>query len=249
MKKILSAIIALALCASVAVGASGCGCEKNKKTAKNTTSTSSGPGYKVEPTNPDFEEGQFGFYRLNDNEVKVTVYNGNEKNIEIPATANGSKVTVVGANLFQASDIESVKIPEGVTEIQKHAFSSCQNLKEVNFPDGLKVIGENAFWNCKKLEKIELPSTLKKIEWYAFSATGVKSISIPLSDTLSTLPEKVFFQCSNLSEVTLPLSITNIADDTFAECADNLTIKAYTGSYGVSYAKNHNIKLEEMPRS
>ena len=79
MKKILSAIIALALCASVAVGASGCGCEKNKKTAKNTTSTSSGPGYKVEPTNPDFEEGDFGFYRLNDNEVKVTVYNGKDK--------------------------------------------------------------------------------------------------------------------------------------------------------------------------
>lgn len=249
MKKILSAIIALALCASVAVGASGCGCEKNKKTAKNTTSTSSGPGYKVEPTNPDFEEGDFGFYRLNDNEVKVTVYNGKDKDIKIPETVNGSKITVVGANLFQATDVETVTIPEGITEIQKHAFSSCQNLKKVNFPSTLKVIGENAFWNCKNLENVELPSSLKKIEWYAFSATGIKSIKIPESDTLSTLPEKVFFQCSNLSEVTLPLSITNIADDAFAECSDDLTIKAYTGSYGVSYAKNHNIKLEEMPRN
>lgn len=249
MKKILTAILALALCASVAVAASGCGCEKSKKTAKNTTSTSSGPGYKVEPTSPDFEEGEFGFYRLNDNEVKVTVYNGNAKNIEIPETANGAKVTVVGANLFQASDIETVKIPDTVTEIQQHAFSSCQNLTEVNLPEGLKVIGENAFWNCRKLENIELPASLKKIGWYAFSATGVKSLTIPESDTLSTLNEKIFFQCASLSEVTIPITVTNIADDTFEQCADGLKIKAYTGSYAVSYAKNHNFALEEMPRS
>ena len=248
MKKIISAILALALCASVAVGASGCGCEKDKKKAKNTTSTSSGPGYKVEPTSPDFSEGSFGFYRLNDNEVKVTVYNGNDKNVEIPATANGAKVTVVGANLFQGKDIESAKLPDSITEIQKHAFSSCQNLTTVNFPKGLRVIGENAFWNCKKLEKIELPSSLKKIEWYAFSATGVKAVSIPESETLTQLKEKVFFQCADLKEVTLPLSITNIADDTFAECSNDLTIKAYKGSYGVSYAKTHNINLVEMPR-
>ena len=128
------------------------------------------------------------------------------------------------------------------------AFSSCQNLTSVNLPKGLKVIGENAFWNCKKLTKIELPATLKKVEWYAFSATGISSVTIPESDTFVTLNERVFFQCSNLKEVTLPLTITKIADDTFAECAADFKIKAYTGSYGVSYAQSHNIALEELPR-
>ncbi len=248
MKKIVTAILALALCASVAVATAGCGCEKDKKTAKSTTSTSNGQGYKIEPTNPDFEEGEFGFYRLNDKEVKVTVYNGTAKNVEVPKTVNGANVTVIGANLFQGKDVESVKIPETVTEIQKHAFSSCQNLTSVNLPKGLKVIGENAFWNCKKLTKIELPATLKKVEWYAFSATGISSVTIPESDTFVTLNERVFFQCSNLKEVTLPLTITKIADDTFAECAADFKIKAYTGSYGVSYAQSHNIALEELPR-
>ena len=249
MKKIVTAILALALCASVAVASAGCGCEKDKKAAKSTTSTSSGQGYKIEPTNPDFEEGEFGFYRLSDKEVKVTVYNGKSKSVEIPQTVNGANVTVVGANLFQGKDIESVKIPETVTEIQKHAFSSCQNLTTVNLPKGLKVIGENAFWNCKKLTSIALPDTLKKVEWYAFSATGLTSVTIPESKTFVTLNERVFFQCAGLKEVILPLSITKIADDTFAECAPDLTIKAYTGSYGVSYAKSHNIALEELPRN
>ena len=92
MKKVISIILAFALCASVAVAASGCGCQKSKK---ETTSSAKGPGYRVEPTNPDFEEGDFSFYRLNDNEVKVTVYKGSAKNVEIPSTAKGAKVSVI----------------------------------------------------------------------------------------------------------------------------------------------------------
>ena len=246
MKKIISAILALALCASVAVAASGCGCQKNKN--KDLNSNSSGRGYKIEPTKPDFEEGDFSFYRLNDQEVKVTVYKGSSKNVTIPSKASGAKVTVIEANLFQNSDIESVTIPDTVMEIQKYAFSGCQNLKEVTIPEGVRTIGVNAFWNCKNLKTINLPTTLKSVDWNAFSATGIESITIPESKTFTTLKEKLFFQCANLREVTVPITITNIADDTFNECAQDLTIKAYTGSYAISYAKSHNINYEEMAR-
>ncbi len=246
MKKVISLILACVLCAGVAVAASGCGCEKSKKAT--TASDSKSPGYRVEPTSPDFEEGDFSFYRLNDKEVKVTVYKGSDKNVEIPATAQGANVSVIEANLFQNSEIESVKIPDTVTEIQKYAFSGCQNLKEVVIPEGVKTIGVNAFWNCRNLESVSLPSTLKNIDWNAFSATGLKSVTIPESNTLSTLKEKVFFQCSELKEVILPISITGIADDTFEQCSEDLVIKAYTGSYGLSYAQSHNIKFEELSR-
>lgn len=248
MKKIISAILALAMCAGVAVAASGCGCEKSKKSTSVTTSNSSGPGYKIEPTKPDFEEGDFSFYRLNDKEVKVTVYKGSSKNVEIPATVSGANVTVIEANLFQNSDIESVKIPKTVQEIQKYAFSGCQKLKEISIPEGVRTIGVNAFWNCKNLTKVTLPTTLKKLDWNAFSATGITSVVIPESDNLSSLSEKVFFQCAQLTEVSIPITITKIADDTFAECSDNLTIKGYAGSYAISYAKSHNIKYQELAR-
>lgn len=246
MKKVISAILALALCASVAVASAGCGCQKSK--GNPVTSNSSGPGYKIEPTNPDFAEGDFSFYRLNDKEVKVTVYKGTSKNVEIPATVNGATVTVIEANLFQNSDIESVKIPSGVTEIQKYAFAGCQNLKEVVIPEGVQSIGVNAFWNCKNLTSVTLPASLKNVEWTAFSATGIKSITIPESNTFNTLTDKLFFQCRDLKEVTIPVTITKIADDTFSECSKDLTIHAYSGSYAASYAASHNIKLEESAR-
>lgn len=248
MKRFFSAILALALCTGVVAAASGCGCQKDKNKPAVVTSNSSGAGYRVEPTSPDLAEGDYSFYRLNDKEVKVTEYKGNAKNVEIPASANGMKVTVIEANLFQNKDIESVKIPGSVTEIQQRAFSGCQNLKEVVIPEGVAVIGENAFWNCRNLESVSLPSTLKQIDWFAFSATGLKSVVIPESKTLNTLKEKIFFQCPQLKEVTIPITITNIADDTFAECPKDLTIKAYTDSYAVSYANSHKFKLEEMER-
>ena len=130
MKKVISLILACVLCAGVAVAASGCGCEKSKKAT--TASDSKSPGYRVEPTSPDFEEGDFSFYRLNDKEVKVTVYKGSDKNVEIPATAQGANVSVIEANLFQNSDIESVKIPDTVTEIQKY-IAGIITEKEIPF--------------------------------------------------------------------------------------------------------------------
>ena len=247
MKKIVCAILACAMCASVAVSFSGCGCE-NKKT-KNTNSNSNSAGYKVETTAPDLEDENFGYYKLNNKEVKVTVYKGNEKNVTIPETVDGHSITVVGHSIFQANDnIESVTLPDTVTEIQDYAFSTCKNLTKVNIPEGVKTIGQNAFWNCQKLEEITLPSTLKKIDWYAFSATGLKSVTIPESTTLTELKEKVFFQCASLTEVNLPLTITKISADTFEQCSDDLVIKAYNGSYGISYAKQNNIKFEELAR-
>ena len=115
-------------------------------------------------------------------------------------------------------------------------------------PDSVAEIGEAAFQYCISLEKITLPSSLKKVGEYAFSHTGITSITIPESETFVKLNRYVFYQNENLKEVVLPLSMTTIADDTFAECSSDLTITAYTGSYGASYAKTHHIALNELPR-
>ena len=47
--------------------------------------------------------------------------------------------------LSGCSNLESVKIPEGVTEIKANAFNNCQKLTTVNLPSTLKTIGNKAF--------------------------------------------------------------------------------------------------------
>ena len=237
MKKILCAVLACMLCASVSIGLSGCGCSNN---------SSQEPGYKVTATEPDLTNDEFGFFILNKDEVMITKYTGSGKDVKIPESYENYKVTVLGRSLFNGKDISSVEIPDTVKEIQDYAFSSNRNLKSVKLPKNLETIGTNAFFNCSSLESIELPASLKEIGVYAFSAAGLKSVTIPESKTLTTLDQYVFFQCQELTEVTLPSTITSIAENTFADCPNKITINAPKGSYAISYAKTNKFDYKEV---
>lgn len=226
------------LCASVSIGLSGCGCSNN---------SSQEPGYRVTATEPDLTNDEFGFFILEDkNEVMVTKYTGSSKDVIIPESYENYKVTVLGSSLFNGKDITSVEIPDTVKEIQDYAFSSNRNLKSVKLPKNLETIGTNVFFNCSSLESIELPASLKEIGVYAFSAAGLKSVTIPESETLTSLNQFVFYQCQELTEVTLPSTITSIAENTFADCPNKITINAPKDSYAAEYAKTNNFELNEV---
>ena len=237
MKKILCALLACMLCASVSIGFSGCGCSNN---------SGQEPGYRVTATEPDLKNDEFGFFILNKDEVMVTKYTGSDKDIKIPESDENYKVTVIGRSLFNGKDISSVEIPDTVKEIQDYAFASNRNLKSVKLPKNLEIIGEDTFFNCASLESIELPATLKEIAFYGFSAAGFKSVTIPESKTLTKLDRFVFYQCQELTDVYLPATITSIADDTFDDCPNKITIHAPNTSYAANYAKTHNFDFEEV---
>lgn len=239
MKKILCALLACMLCTSVSIGFSGCGCSNNKGQE---------PGYRVTATEPDLKNDEFGFFILNKNEVMITKYTGSSKDVVIPDSYENYKVTVIGRSLFNGKDITSVEIPDTVKEIQDYAFASNRNLKSAKLPKNLEIIGTNAFFNCAALESIELPSSLKEIGVYAFSAAGFKSVTIPESKTLTKLDQFVFYQCQELKEVNLPATITSIADNTFADCPNKITINAPSGSYSLNYAKTNNFEYKEIKR-
>lgn len=237
MKKIICAILACALCASVSIGLSGCGCSNKTETK---------PGYEVVPTEPDIKDGDFGFFILNENTVMISSYTGSGKDIKIPDTIKDYKVTVIGRQVFQRKDIESVEIPDTVTEIQDYAFAANRTLKSVKFSKNLKIIGPSAFFLCQNLESVELPASLKEISDHAFSAAGLKSVTIPESKTLTKLDQFVFYQCQQLTEVTIPATITDIAKNTFNDCPNKITIKAPSGSYAANYAKTNNFDYKKV---
>ena len=225
------------LCASVSIGFSGCGCSNSR---------SQEPGYRVTPTEPDITNDEFGFFILNKDEVMITKYTGSDKDVKIPESYENYKVTVLGRSLFNGKDVTSVEIPDTVKEIQDYAFSSNRSLKSVRLPKNLETIGTNAFFNCSSLESIELPASLKEIGVFAFSAAGLKNVTIPESKTLTKLDQYVFFQCQELTEVTLPATVTSIAENTFADCPNKITINAPKGSYAINYAKTNKFDFKEV---
>ena len=217
--------------------------------SKKQNNSNSKPGYVIRPTDPDFISGNFGFYKLSSGELKVTEYFGTEKNVVIPSEVDGAKVTIIERHLFRKAEFESVTIPDTVNEIQDYAFAECKKLKKIAIPEGVKIIGNSAFRNCSALESVTLPTSLEKIGEYAFSASGLRSVTIPSFKKLSTLPQYMFYQCFSLSEVTLPRTIAGIDgkdNNAFDECSADLTIKAPKGSFGESLAKEKNYKFKEI---
>lgn len=96
--------------------------------------------------------------------------------------------------LSHSSELESVKIPESVSEISGYAFSAIPWFREkqkesplviinnllvsgqscsggVVIPNGVKVICSEAFYGCSKLSTITFPNTINEVGGDAFNGT------------------------------------------------------------------------------
>ena len=86
---------------------------------------------------------------LNDGTLRLYQYEGTDTNIVVPDTIDGRKVTVLGNSTFQyctqASDIESVTLPDSLTTIEKNAFYNCEKLKSVTIPKNVIIYRAGCF--------------------------------------------------------------------------------------------------------
>lgn len=91
----------------------------------------------------------YSYEILNDGTLRLYQYEGTDTNIVVPDTIDRRKVTVLGNSTFQyctqASDIESVTLPDSLTTIEKNAFYNCEKLKSVTIPPNVSFIGLAAF--------------------------------------------------------------------------------------------------------
>ena len=170
--------------------------------------------------------GDFIYYELNNSEVAISGYTGEDTEITIPSEIDGKKVTCIGYDAFTGcSSLESITIPEGVTYIRDFAFYGCDALKSIIIPGSVTDIGRYAFCECSSLESIIIPE-------------GVTTIS-----------EVTFCDCPNLKELYMPNSIEEINYATiqdvppFYNCP-NLTMYVYKGSLSEKYAIDNGMTYE-----
>ena len=83
-----------------------------------------------------------------DDEVHISKYIGNDKNVIVPQQIESKTVKIIDVGAFSDCTAESIVIPEGVEEIQYNAFCDCPNLKNISLPESLKAIGWGAFISC-----------------------------------------------------------------------------------------------------
>lgn len=104
-------------------------------------------------------------------------------------------VKVIGNNAFGlCTSINSIEIPNSVTNIGECAFSSCESLTSINIPNSVASIGEGTFDFCCSLTSIEIPNSVTNIEGWTFS------------------------NCTSLICINIPYGVTNIGECAFAHC-------------------------------
>lgn len=179
-----------------------------------------------------YKSGDYS-YTLDDHGFATIVeYRGKAKNLTIPTSLNGYKVTRVDSVLNEDTEnsyTETLTIGNNVTEIGSDACSQIDNLKTVNIKKSVKKIESEAFSYNYELTKVNFEEGIKII--YA----------------------SAFFDCPNLKTISLPNSVNRvganffgyeIGENTYFQKIKGTTITGYKGSNVEKYASSCGITFK-----
>ena len=149
-------------------------------------------------------ESDFEVRQNPDNTITITRYNGSVRDVVIPQTLYGLRVTAIGDMAFDRKGLTSVVIPNTVITIENGSS------------------GYGAFSGNNNLTRVTLGNSIRTIGDYAFSRTGLTEIIIP--NSVTSIGRSVFsnsFSYSdgfvgNLRRVTFGSGIRTIGQDAFA---------------------------------
>lgn len=241
VNKILSLILALALCLGLAVPAFAADSD-----------------FKLKGTVLERYEGPAGAVVIPDGVTSIGKYafrNRGVTSVVIP----GSVTSISDTAFAQCDTLVSVTIPEGVTSIGSSAFSGCSSLKTVTIPGSVTGIGSFAFKNCVSLTRVNILgatnvgdvafngcSSLQTVAFYNSKAridnaafqncSSLTTVYLP--GELDKISGSLFRGCSSLRVLYLPASVTSIEGSSFT--STNLTDIYFEGSESQWKAINFN---------
>ena len=120
------------------------------------------------------------------------------------------------------STLQTIKLPQGITDIGDHAFNHCSSLTSIDFPVALNTIGNYAFFGCSLLKSIEIPSGVTGIGAGAFGDCSSLSTATFLGETPPVHIGHVFYQYTALSDIYVPAGSVDAYKETWFEYADKI---------------------------
>ena len=184
----------------------------------------------------NFISGDYEYTFLDDGTVEISKYIGSDNEITIPDTIDGKKVTSIGTCVFEnCIGLESITIPENITNIEHIAFFDCTNLESINVDvnnniyssiDGVLFNKEQdkiLFFPYNKSDSYEIPDSVTRIGDGAFyRCYNLTNIIIP--DSVTSIGNSAFFGCHDLTNIIIPDSVTSIENYAFCGCANFTSI-------------------------
>lgn len=113
--------------------------------------------------------------------------------------------------------LKTVALPASVTSIGQNMFKNCSSLTAVTFGGDVTLVDTQAFYGCTKLEALNLPSKLSFIGQKAFAESGLKSLSVEMTDG-GRIAEGAFTNCKSLTTLSVTGGSEYFASPVLAGC-------------------------------
>ena len=171
-----------------------------------------------------------------------------EYSTELTSATVADGIEVVGNRTFRkCSNLETVALPNTLTEIGPAVFQSCSKLANITIPESVTTIGEGAFAECTSLTSINIPDGITRLEKDVLRNTGLVSIEIPAS--VNYIGTFAFRDCESLTEIKILSPEFTIENNSFTNMAApvptmtihvvNAEMKAYLESTLTAYDKTY----------
>ena len=149
-----------------------------------------------------------------------------------------TKLTSIGASAFlNCESLESIDIPDTVTEIGDRAFANS-GLRMLVIPSSVTAVNYDLCNENHNLNEVVFSPNTKSVEMTAFSGcSNLKNIDLP--DGLEKIGKMAFLSSVN-ARIYIPQSVTDIEKKAFN---DNAVIYGYANSAAEEFAKNNDIKF------
>ena len=123
-------------------------------------------------------------------------------------------VEVVGERTFRrCANLETVALPNTLTEIGPAVFQSCSKLANVTIPASVTTIGEGAFAECTSLTSINIPEGITRIESDCLRATGL--VEVEFHAGVTYFGAQAFRDCKQLKKVIINAPVFTIEPNAF----------------------------------
>ena len=159
-------------------------------------------------------ESDFEVRQNPDNTITIIGYNGSVRDVVIPQTLYGLRVTGIGNEAFYRKGLTSVVIPNTVITIESvpinryssGAFAGNPNLTRVTLENSIRTIGSYAFAGTG-LTEIVIPNSVTSIGARAFENSSIRRVTF--GSGLRTIGDGAFYR-NQITELNLPASIQTI---------------------------------------
>ncbi len=136
---------------------------------------------------------------------------------EVPQYYDGWLTGLTESPFSYCANLKEIILADGMQKVPGFLFKNCDSLESVTVPDSVTEIGESAFADASALQNVVLSNHLTSVDRWAFqNCTSLEKIELP--DTVKSMASSIFEGCRLLTEVKLPKYRVGIPESTFKNC-------------------------------